>query len=363
LWKKKKEAEDQDTQAQKNAPSSSPLEEESLGLIGSSSKKMFLNSKCFLVVVFFCFFAAVLTPAEAWDKIAARSLSHYIMGVFYEDLEDFDQAIQEYQKAVQSETQNTYLRLKLASSYIKKNNIEAAIGQLKLAIAADPAAVQPHALLSLAYSLQKKEALALVEYEAALKNASLLEPKNIDLYKGLGAVYFRQNKLLEARGVYKLVIGLSPKDPEAYFYLGSVDYQLKDLPAAEKDLKTALKLKPDYHEALNFLGYAYLEENRNIATAGKLIKKALELDPENPAYIDSLGWFYFRKGRFKEAQRELEKASLLLEDPVIFDHLGELFFRTGDLHKAKSNWEHALQLDPAQEAIKDKLRKLKINGK
>ncbi len=39
MWKKKKEAEDQDTQAQENAPSSSPLEEESLGLIGISSKK------------------------------------------------------------------------------------------------------------------------------------------------------------------------------------------------------------------------------------------------------------------------------------------------------------------------------------
>ena len=170
---------------------------------------MVLNAKCFLVAVLFCFLPVVLKPAEAWDKFAARSLSHYIMGVIYEDLEDFDQAIQEYQKATKSDVQNADLRLKLASSYIKKNNIEAAIGQLKLAIAADPAAVQPHALLSLLYSLQKKEAPALTEYEAALKSASCLEPENIEVYKGLGAVYLRQNKLIQARGVYKLVIGLS----------------------------------------------------------------------------------------------------------------------------------------------------------
>ena len=197
---------------------------------------MVLNAKCFLVAVLFCFLPVVLKPAEAWDKFAARSLSHYIMGVIYEDLEDFDQAIQEYQKATKSDVQNADLRLKLASSYIKKNNIEAAIGQLKLAIAADPAAVQPHALLSLLYSLQKKEAPALTEYEAALKSASCLEPENIEVYKGLGAVYLRQNKLIQARGVYKLVIGLSPKDPEAYFYLGSVDYELNDMHAADNAL-------------------------------------------------------------------------------------------------------------------------------
>lgn len=322
---------------------------------------MFLNFKRFLVAVIFSLLPAHFTAAEAWDKVAARSLSHYIMGVLYEDLEDFDQAIQEYQKAIQSETQNTQVRLKLASSYIKKNEIEAAIKELKLAIALDPTIVQPHVLLSLLYSVQKQEGPALVEYEAALKNASVLQPENTDLYKGLGAVYVRQNKLIQAKGVYKLLIGLNPKDPEAYFYSGSVNYELKDLPAAEKDLKAALRLKPDYHEALNFLGYAYLEEGKNIAAAGKLIKKALELDPDNPAYMDSLGWFYFKKGRFKEAQEELERASLLLEDPVIFDHLGDLYLKTGDTLKARLNWEHALALDPSQVMIKSKLEKL--NGK
>jgi tetratricopeptide (TPR) repeat protein len=322
---------------------------------------MFLNLKCFLVAVLFCLLAGPFTAAKAWDKIAARSLSHYIMGVLYEDLEDFDQAIQEYQKAVQSGTQNTQVRLKLASSYIKKNNIEAAIAELKLAIADDPAAVQPHALLSLLYSIEKQEGPALAEYEAALKNASVFEPANTDLYKGLGAVYIRQNKLIQAKDVYKLLIGLAPNDPEVYFYSGSVNYELKDMPAFERDLKAALKLKPDYHEALNFLGYAYLEENKNIATAGKLIKKALALDPENPAYLDSLGWFYFKKGKLKDAQEELEKASALLEDPVIFDHLGDLYSKTGDQIKARSNWEHALALDPSQGLIKDKLDKL--NGK
>jgi Tfp pilus assembly protein PilF len=130
---------------------------------------------------------------------------------------------------------------------------------------------------------------------------------------------------------------------------------LKDYPAAEREFKAAIKLNPDYHEALNFLGYFYLEQNRNINKAGRMIRKALKIDPENGAYIDSLGWFYFRKGKFREALGQLEKAASLLSDPVIYDHLGDVFIKLGDPESAKLNWEKSLKLDPAQDQVKKKL--------
>ncbi|MCK9571933.1 MAG: tetratricopeptide repeat protein [Candidatus Omnitrophica bacterium] len=323
---------------------------------------MFLNSKSFLVVFCLCFCLG-LSPAEAWDKTSARSVSHYMMGVIYEDLEDFDQAIQEYQKAIQFSAQNTSARFKLASSYFKKNDLPAAITQLKLVVTDDVDDVQAHALLSLIYSLRQEEAPALAEFEIALKNASALAPENVEVYKCLGDLYFRQNKLVQARGMYKLITGLNPDDPEGYFYLASVEYELKNFPEAEIAFKSALKLNPDYHQALNSLGYAYLEKNKNINAAGKMIKKALKLDPENPAYLDSLGWFYFKKGKFSDAKIQLEKASALLEDPVIFDHLGDFYFKTGDLKNAGSSWKHSLELDSLSEPVKQKLEKLKSHEK
>jgi Tfp pilus assembly protein PilF len=124
-------------------------------------------------------------------------------------------------------------------------------------------------------------------------------------------------------------------------------------------LKKALELKPDYDEALNFLGYLYVEEDKNLEEAEILIKKALEISPNNGAYIDSLGWFYFKKGKFKEALAELQKASSLFEDPVIYDHLGDAYFKLNDAANAKLNWEKSLKLDPKQVKVKEKLNKNK----
>ena len=303
-------------------------------------------------------------PAGALDtKEDAQGLSHYIVGVYSEDLGDLDGAIAEYQKALKADPESSVLHLNLASVFIKKNDLPSAIAQLKRSIELEPLAVEPHAILALLYASANKEDLAAEEYTAALKNASKLEPKNIEIYKSLGAIYLQQKKLKEAESIFKLITGLAPVDPEAHFYLGNIYYDLGDFLLVEKELKVVLKLNPDYHQALNFLGYFYLEQNKSIDQAGVMIKKALDFEPDNGAYIDSLGWFYFKKNNFKQAQVELEKAACLMSDPVIYEHLGDVYLKLGNLENVKLNWEKSLKLDPTQDKVKEKLLKLTTNGK
>ncbi len=319
----------------------------------------------FFAVCFCLTLALAIYPAQALDtdKESAQGLSHYIVGVYCENLGDLDGAIAEYQKALIADPGSPLLHLNLASVFIKKNDASSAIAQLKQSIELAPSAVEPHAILALLYATQNKEGLAAQEYTIALKNAAKLEPGNIEIYKSLGAIYLQQKKIKEAESIFKLIAGMSPADPEAHFYLAGIYFDLKDYPSVEKELKAALKLKPDYHQALNFLGYFYLEQDKNINQAGHLIKKALGFEPENGAYIDSLGWYYFKKGKFKEALNELEKAASLMSDPEIYDHLGEVFLKLGNRDFAKLNWEKSLKLDPAQDKIKAKLLKLINNGK
>jgi len=308
--------------------------------------------------------ALAVWPAGASDiKEDPGGLSRYILGVYYEDLGDLDKAIQEYKKALAASPNSVLLHLNLASVFIKKDEAALAIEQLKQSIGLAPEAIEPHVILALVYAAQNKTVLSSREYALALKNAARLEPKNIEIYKSLGAVYLQQRKLKEAAGIFKLITDMAPADPEAHFYLGSIYFDLKDNPSVEKELNTALKLKPDYHEALNFLGYFYLEQDKNINPAGRMIRKALAFEPQNSAYIDSLGWFYFKKGKFKEALRELEKAASLLSDPVIYDHLGDTYLKLGDRNNAKLNWEKSLKLDSTQDKLKSKLLKLTNNGK
>jgi tetratricopeptide (TPR) repeat protein len=307
--------------------------------------------------------AFAILPAQALDTAKdSQGLSHYILGLYYEDLGDVDRSIQEYQQALIKDPGSSLIHLNLASGFIKKNDPVKAIDQLKQASVLAPETVEPHLVLALVYAAQSNSDLATQEYALALANATKLDPKNIELYKSLGLIYLQQNKRKEAEGIFKLVLSMAPNDAQAHFYLGNIYYDAKDYVAAEKELKQALKLKPDYHEVLNFLGYSYLERDKEINQAGRLIKKALSQDPENGAYIDSLGWYYFKKGKFKEAVEKLEKAASYLSDPVIYEHLGDVYLKLGNADSAKLNWDKSLKLDANQEKVKAKLLKIN-NGK
>jgi len=326
-------------------------------------KKYLLSLICFCLTLA-CFYSAWAIETDKPDNEVLFSkenipgLSHYIVGVYSEDIGELERAAAEYKKALALDPQSSFLHLSLASVFIKKNDPDQAISHLKQSINLEPEAVEPHAILALVYAAQNRDELASEEYAVALKNAARLEPKNAEIYKSLGMVYLQQKKLKEAEGIFKVVTDLSPNDQEAHFYLANIYFELKNYQGVEKELLAAIKLNPDYHEALNFLGYFYLEQDKNIEEAGSMIRKALSFDPENGAYLDSLGWYYFKKGKYKEALQEIEKAASLVSDPEIYDHLGEVNLKTGNKEQARLNWEKALKLDPSREKIKQKLKKL-----
>ena len=309
----------------------------------------------------FCLIAFMVIQAKAFafDKNVSSSLNHYILAVMYDRLGKIDQAIEEYKKALKTDSKSLIIHLNLATTYIKDNKLDQAIEELNACINIDSEAVEPHAILALLYSLQNKLELATGQYEEALKNASKLQPKNIDIYKSLGIVYLQQKKYKEAENIYSLILGLSNTDAESHFYLGTVYYELHNKEKSEKELKKALELKPDYDEALNYLGYCYVEDNKNLDQAEVMIKKALGIKPDSGAYVDSLGWLYFKRGKIKEALKELERAAKLLEDPEIYKHLGQAQFKMGDIENAKLNWQKSLKLNPKQDDLRAQLEKLK----
>ncbi|MCM8796745.1 MAG: tetratricopeptide repeat protein [Candidatus Omnitrophica bacterium] len=282
------------------------------------------------------------------------------MAVIYDNFGQMDDAIQEYRRVLEIDKNSAVIHINLATTFLKNNDAPSAIKELKLVEEIDPEAPEPHAILALIYASQNKTDLATYEYQVALEKAAKLQPKNIDIYKNLGLVYLGQKRFKDAHNCFRLVTDISPENAESHFYLGYIYSELKNNSLAEKELKEAIRLNPNYAAALNFLGYLYVDQNKNLQQAGEMIQKALEIEPNNGAYVDSLGWLYFRKGEFQEALKHLERASTLLPDPAIYDHLGDVYFKLNDSVKAKLNWEESLKLDPQQEKIKEKIRKLKI---
>jgi tetratricopeptide (TPR) repeat protein len=138
-----------------------------------------------------------------------------------------------------------------------------------------------------------------------------------------------------------------------YWYARGTSYErLKQWPKAEVDLLKALELNPDQPLILNYLGYSWVDQNKNLERGLELISRAVQLKPDDGYIVDSLGWAYFRLGRYMEATEQLERAvELQPADPILNDHLGDAYWRVGRQREARFQWQLALTLKPEEDTI------------
>lgn len=131
---------------------------------------------------------------------------------------------------------------------------------------------------------------------------------------------------------------------------------------AEKNFLQALSFNPEQPYVLNYLGYSWVEKNKNLEQAQEMIRKAVNLRPNDGFIVDSLGWVYYQVGDYEKAVLELERAvELRPQDPVINDHLGDAFWRVGRSFEARFQWRRALSFEPEDDLV-EKINDKLING-
>ena len=206
---------------------------------------------------------------------------------------------------------------------------------------------------------------ALGQGEEAVKLLGALrteKPDDTDVLVALANVLRSRKKYSEAADIYTIAIDKTDDSQVGkwplYYYRGTTYERAKDWDKAEADLKRALELVPETQplgrsQVLNYLGYSWVDNNRNIDEAFRMLKRAVELNPRDGQIIDSLGWAYYRLGQYEDAVRELEKAAeLKAGDPVINDHLGDAYWKIGRKLEAKFQWQHAKDSGPEPEDAK-----------
>jgi tetratricopeptide (TPR) repeat protein len=207
-------------------------------------------------------------------------------------------------------------------------------------------------------SLDKVDEAKVILDRLAKADANDLKPLD-----ALGNILRARKRYAEAVDVYSAALKLIPKPDKRHwsiFYSRGTCYErLKNWPAAEADLQKALELYPDQPLALNYLGYSWVDQNRNLKQGMGLIEKAVALKPDDGYIVDSLGWAHYKLGNYAEAVRFLERAvELKPQDPVLNDHLGDALWRVGREREAKFQWDQALTLDPEPEELERIKKKL-----
>ncbi|OCJ17844.1 hypothetical protein A6U87_02625 [Rhizobium sp. AC44/96] len=265
-----------------------------------------------------------LQIARNLDPVSADAL--VMLGGIAEKQNQMDRAIALYKEVPDNSPMSRISELQLGLALAESGKVDEAKTHLQGLIGSDP-----------------KDIRSYLAYGSVLSDA-----------KDYAAMADNYDKAVEAIGP------LPGKQTWTVFFQRGIAYErLKKWDQAEPNFRKALELNPDQPQVLNYLGYSWIDMNKNLDEGLAMIKKAVELRPDDGYIIDSLGWAYFRLNRFDDAVEELERAaSIKAGDSTINDHLGDAYWRVGRKLEAVFQWNRALIFEPEADQIpkiKDKI--------
>ena len=198
-----------------------------------------------------------------------------------------------------------------------------------------------------------------------LRKLAKAYPDEPNLMRSLAQLAYVREDYREAIHYYTRLLDTMPATTppaarmEVLFARGVAHERRKDIDEASEDMQAALKIDPANAQILNYLGYMWVDDERNIPEAFQLLQKAHTLAPEDGAITDSLGWAYYKQGQYDNAQAYLQRATEQdPESPEIYDHLGDAYLKLGQKDQARREWQRALDLlDEGKEGPDEGFRK------
>jgi tetratricopeptide (TPR) repeat protein len=200
---------------------------------------------------------------------------------------NYDQAIADYDAAIQKDPNNAVAWHWRGYLYEEKKDWDRAIVDLNQAIRLDPNYAKAYLNRGTAYYYKKDNDRAIADYTQAIR----LDPNYAMAYYGRGFAYWEKGDNDRAIADYTQVIRLDPNYVFAYNNRGFAYGEKGDNDRAIADYTQAIRLDPNYALAYLNRGNAYwMKGNKTQARADW--NKALQLDPNNTMARNNLAKFY-----------------------------------------------------------------------
>jgi cellulose synthase operon protein C len=274
------------------------------------------------------------------------------------------------------------------SAFAGQNKMEQAIASLETAHASAPNAFQPIVSLVTAYTrtgqTDKAEALVkdmqrkypanaqfslllgstqqaannFAQAEKSFKNAIEQSPKGEAGYTALSNLYIRQKNYERASNTLRDGLQQQPDNLNLKLALAGVTIEMKDYDGAIAKYESILKDKQDIPVAMNNLASLLLDYRTDKESLDRAYTLADRLKNSSvPQFQDTVGWAQYHRSDFNTAVATLESAQAKLPNlGSIRYHLGMSYIATGQTAKATEQLKAALQLEPDESPLKEKIR-------
>jgi tetratricopeptide (TPR) repeat protein len=168
----------------------------------------------------------------------------------------------------------------------------------------DPDSWHVHRALAQNFADMGNPQAAIKEYQAAIAK----QPRNADLYEGLGTEYQKMSQFELASQAYRQELKLSPNSAVALYNLGKIDVEQDNADAGIPLLEKAAPLLQNPAPGYYYLGLGLAKANRD-QEAVTWLEKTLAAQPSDfirqGAYFQ-LARLYQRLHRPQDAQRALD---------------------------------------------------------
>ncbi len=273
-------------------------------------------------------------------EVAERNLQiAYFSGDFY------DASVRSLHVMLRRDPSDTSARRRLARMYLWGGDAAAALRELHQLRAAFPR--DPGIWHEVARAEERTGDLDAALQ--ALAEADRIAPGNAKTGLRMGEVLYRHGHLEDARGRLELVLQADDTNAEAHHLLARVFDALGETDAARREAGFAAALNPAWDRADGGLALD-VEEEREAAAA-----RQLGVDETGTLARYNVGIALRQKGRYGEAEQELERALQQGEDPfLVRQALAELRLLRGD-EEAPSAYADLLELEPASPKLWNEL--------
>ena len=233
------------------------------------------------------------------------------------------------------------------------DNLDQAIGLFQKALEQDGKYALAYAGLADAYSRKfdlTKDSSLIDAARRASEQALALNDRLPQVLTIAARIHHRAGQNEAAAGFWKKALEEDPASAESMMGLGRLYDDLGRTAEAENSLKAAVAMRPGHwatHTALGYFYYTHGQYDR----AEPLFKTAMSLAPDNPTNYENLGGTYLLMGRYADAISVLSRSISLRETAPALSNLSTAYAFQQQFAQAIPLLERAVQLSPMNDRL------------